>query len=200
MADFTGLNADKRERIINTALTVFGQNGYKKAAAAEIAQEADMQKGMLFHYFASKKDLYLYLIDYCVNVMGCEMDKRLDSFPDVFDKMKAATGIEMSLSGEYPAIARFLASLYRENDDDVKAEIERYIEDGIYLKTGWLLEGCDLSKFKDGVNPVTLEMFLIWAMEGFFDCVRFEDDTTVINGFVWEFYKNLDVMKKYLYK
>ena len=60
---FYSLSQDKQQRIINAAYKVFALNSYKKAPMSEIANEAEISKALLFHYFRNKKDLYLYLWD-----------------------------------------------------------------------------------------------------------------------------------------
>ena len=60
---FYSLPQDKQQRIINAAYKVFALNSYKKAPMSEIANEAEISKALLFHYFRNKKDLYLYLWD-----------------------------------------------------------------------------------------------------------------------------------------
>ena len=37
-------------------------------ATNEIVKEADISKGLLFHYFKNKKGLFLYLYDYCIEL------------------------------------------------------------------------------------------------------------------------------------
>ena len=61
---FFSLKPEKRERIINAALKEFAKNGYDKASTNEIVKESGISKGSLFNYFISKKELYLFLLDY----------------------------------------------------------------------------------------------------------------------------------------
>lgn len=48
---FLHLPDDKRTTIINAALRVFSQYGYKKSPMNEIAAEAGISKSLLFYYF-----------------------------------------------------------------------------------------------------------------------------------------------------
>ena len=60
---FFALPIEKQRRIINAAYRVFSENSYKKAPMSEIAEEGNISKSLLFHYFTNKKDLYMYLWD-----------------------------------------------------------------------------------------------------------------------------------------
>jgi len=59
---FENLNNQKKQRIINAALAEFAQKKYDYASTNSIVKKAQIGKGMLFHYFGNKKNLYIYLI------------------------------------------------------------------------------------------------------------------------------------------
>jgi AcrR family transcriptional regulator len=48
---------DRREQILDAALRVFAQKGFVRATNKEIAQEAGITPGLIYHYFESKEDL-----------------------------------------------------------------------------------------------------------------------------------------------
>ena len=53
---------DMRKRIIEAAITVAAQSGFTQATTKEIAREADCSEGIIYHYFASKHDVFLAVI------------------------------------------------------------------------------------------------------------------------------------------
>jgi AcrR family transcriptional regulator len=57
MARTPTLVEDRREQIIEAALRVFAQKGFVRATNKEIAQEAGITPGLIYHYFESKEDL-----------------------------------------------------------------------------------------------------------------------------------------------
>ena len=58
---FNSLSDERKKKIINGAMKCFSIHGYGKASMADIAKEAAVSKALLFHYFETKKDLFLYL-------------------------------------------------------------------------------------------------------------------------------------------
>lgn len=50
---------EKRERIIVAAMQEFVK-GYRNASTDRIVQSADISKGLLFHYFGTKKKLFFF--------------------------------------------------------------------------------------------------------------------------------------------
>ena len=70
---FFDIPKEKQDRIINAALQVFSQNGYRHAGTDEVVRRAGISKGLLFHYFESKLGLYIFLYDYAVRYMLLEL-------------------------------------------------------------------------------------------------------------------------------
>jgi AcrR family transcriptional regulator len=75
---FYNLPQDRQKQIINGALKVFSASSYHQASTIDIAREAGVSKGLLFHYFNNKKELYLYLYEYCINLGANELEKNRD--------------------------------------------------------------------------------------------------------------------------
>ncbi|MCL2193139.1 MAG: TetR/AcrR family transcriptional regulator, partial [Treponema sp.] len=58
---FLKLDDEKRDRILNAAMKEF-RYGYVKASTDIIVKEAGISKGLLFHYFGTKEQLYTFLV------------------------------------------------------------------------------------------------------------------------------------------
>jgi AcrR family transcriptional regulator len=48
---------DKRRAILRAAITVFAHHGYHTSRVADVAREAGVAYGLVYHYFGSKEDL-----------------------------------------------------------------------------------------------------------------------------------------------
>jgi TetR/AcrR family transcriptional regulator, cholesterol catabolism regulator len=48
---------ERREQLIDTALTVFAQKGVQGATVKDLAEAAGVAPGLMYHYFRSKEDL-----------------------------------------------------------------------------------------------------------------------------------------------
>ena len=57
MTDRSIAEADKRTRILDAAIRVFAEHGYHGARVSDIAEDAGVAHGLLYHYFASKDDV-----------------------------------------------------------------------------------------------------------------------------------------------
>jgi TetR/AcrR family transcriptional regulator, fatty acid metabolism regulator protein len=49
--------ADRREQLLRAAVRVFAERGYHQARVGDIAEQAGVAHGLLYHYFSSKEDV-----------------------------------------------------------------------------------------------------------------------------------------------
>lgn len=54
---------DRREQIIDAAIRVFSEKGFARATNKDIAREAGITTGLIYHYFNSKEDLLSAVIE-----------------------------------------------------------------------------------------------------------------------------------------
>lgn len=57
------MKKDTRELLIDSAFSSFYKNGYQGAKIAEILKEVGINKGSMYHFFKSKKELGLAVVD-----------------------------------------------------------------------------------------------------------------------------------------
>ena len=201
MDGFFNIRAEKQEHIINAALAVFSRNGYKKASIADIAQEAGIAKGMINYYFGSKKNLYLYLVEFCGNLVMEQIGSHGDGqVQDFFDNMKMLIHRKMEMVKEHPALFSFLASAYSEQAKEVTDEISQILSDSMKQREGWLYGGVDISRFKDDVDPLLIDKFLVLVSERFSDNMQSRLLLDEVESLVKDIYTMIDLMKKYFYK
>src|SRR5690625_127103 len=65
----SNLESKRKDGILNAALKEFATKGFDDASTNVIAKESGISKGLLFHYVNSKKDLFLFLYDYCTDMI-----------------------------------------------------------------------------------------------------------------------------------
>ena len=63
MARTANIIEDRREQIMDAALRVFAQKGFTRATNREIAREAGVTSGLIYHYFDSKDALLKTIIE-----------------------------------------------------------------------------------------------------------------------------------------
>ena len=126
MRKFLSLPQEKQDRIVTAAMTLFGEVGYKKAYISEIAAASGISKALVFHYFGSKKGLYAYLVYYTGKIMLTEGQEKSDTpDKDFFERAIITIKFRLSVKSRYPAMSKFVESVYGEDDPEVTSDIER---------------------------------------------------------------------------
>lgn len=163
---FFNLETEKQDRIINAAIKEFAQKGYDKASTNEIVKEAEISKGLLFHYFGNKKLMYLFLFDYCYERIADEFYEKIDlAERDFFNRIRQAVLIKMDLLNKYPEIFKFIEEAYFEDSIDVKAELEKKIKELNDINLGKIYEGIDLSKFREDMDIKKILKIISYTFE-----------------------------------
>ncbi|WP_168123520.1 TetR/AcrR family transcriptional regulator [Paenibacillus sp. HB172176] len=164
---FHTIDREKQVRILNAAMKEFGAKGYQAASTNEIAKEADISKGILFHYFTSKKDLYLYLFDYAVREVSEGIHSKVDKEErDLFVKLRKMAEAKLEIFNRYPDIFEFLKSACSDDDKVVMGEIDALMKETAANEFKNLLHNVDLTSFKKRVDPMKAINVILWSLEG----------------------------------
>jgi len=165
---FFALPQDKQDRILNAGYRVFSQNSYKKSPMNEIALEADISKSLLFFYFKNKKEFYVFLMQTaadttrkCLIQSGCYQET------DIFEMMYKALEAKIRLMRQYPDMSNFSLKAYYEEDEKVKAEIQKIIAPFTKLSTNTTIPPLDPSVYKEGIDLRLMYQDMYLASEGY---------------------------------
>jgi AcrR family transcriptional regulator len=60
--------------VVNSAMTLFAQNGYAHTTTRAIAKEAGISTGLMYHYFNGKENLLQAVFDTCMDIIDAELD------------------------------------------------------------------------------------------------------------------------------
>ena len=77
---FEVIRVEKKALIMDVALHLFANQGYKAATISEIARHAGISKGLMYNYFSSKDDLLSAIIDNSVNELYSSFDLNKDGY------------------------------------------------------------------------------------------------------------------------
>jgi len=204
---FLALEPEKQERILNAAMAEF-LNGYKKASTDNIVREAGISKGILFHYFGTKENLYNFLVDYAVETVQKEYLDLINTHqPDILDSIWQLSLLKGELSQRYPTMFEFLTRVYIDDKDcPAKVHLQRFY--AIQAKMMQDIHAhCDKSLFKDDISPEKAIEIITWAVTGFsqskVNMAGTDNLGAVIANyeeFLNEFKAYLEILRKCFYK
>ena len=161
---FWELKKEKQDRMINSALKVFSQYGYKHASTDEIVKGAEISKGLLFHYFESKIGLYAFLYDYATRFVALELTANVDEnrYYELYKQILTAKANSMS---QYPYIFLFLNKADEENDNDAVSVISERREKYQRILHA-LKERADITAFAPGIDFEKVGVILDYTING----------------------------------
>lgn len=122
---FFDLKKEKQDRMINAALKVFAQKGYRHASTDDIVREAAISKGLLFHYFGSKLGLYTFIYEYSVRYMVLELKTAVpEKETDLFAVLKQIEFAKIQALKGYPYMQQFLNRTMGEDVSEALIAVE----------------------------------------------------------------------------
>lgn len=158
----------KHNQIMTAAAALFAKQGYKKTTVDEIVAGADISKGLFYHYFKNKKELYLCLYNTYVDILSDAVRQKVDlSETDFFLRLKQLACIRLDFFLKYPNLWGFLYSAYYECHSDVEPLIKE--KNSTLLKNAYSGSAANISwdKLKKGVTPDKAIEIVTWIAEGF---------------------------------
>ena len=200
MDKFLALTEEKRTAILNAALQCFGKFGYEKASINDIAVAAHISKASVFQYFGSKKQLYIYLLEYCKKIIEGIFDKEaLDSQTDLFDRIMTSSKIEMESFKTQHFILQFISSVWEETSPDVLDSLAILTEETCKFRNDMILREDDALKFKNPEDAGPVFQMLLLMAEGY--AARYRGaDTFDFDTVMDDFQKNIAILRKNFYK
>ncbi len=198
---FFALPDEKRERIINAALKCFAKGGYKHTVTDDIAAQAEISKGLLFHYFENKKGLYEYLFEYSMQFVGERLrDVSALEGDDFFNIIQASTQAKTDIMKSYPYLFDFVTGAYYDESAPLTGCIEQLYAEVIKKSTQLMLRQVDRSKFRNDVDVEMLLSMVFWMADGFMLRRQRAGDIHDLDGISAQFSKAMEEMRRAFYK
>jgi AcrR family transcriptional regulator len=114
MTTETDFRSDKRNRILDSAIIVFARTGFHRARVSDIAREAGIAYGLVYHYFKNKEE-----------ILNTIFEERWSGFLEAVD---AIVDSPQTSEAKLVAVASMILSACRDRPEWVKVlvlEIQR---------------------------------------------------------------------------
>jgi AcrR family transcriptional regulator len=157
--------SDKRRLILDAAVRVFARQGFHACRVSDIADEAGVAYGLVYHYFASKDEVLDTLF--------------LERWEVMLELIRAVDADEIPVREKLGAIASFIVDSYRHDPDLMKViivEVTRAansfgnthiatIREAYELIGGMISQAQEQGVFKPEIDPRFAAMAFYGAIE-----------------------------------
>jgi len=157
----TRIQQKNRETILDAALEVFAQHGFRGAPLDMIAAQAGLSKPNLLYYFPSKEAIHVTLLS---QLMDTWLDplRDLDADGDPIAELRAYVRRKLELSRDYPRQSRLFANEIVQGAPRMQTalatDLKALVDEKSAIIAGWSKAG----RIAD-VDPHHL-IFSIWAL------------------------------------
>lgn len=157
----TKIQQRNSETILDAALEVFSQHGFRGATLDQIAEVAGLSKPNLLYYYPSKEAIHVALLS---GLLDTWLDplRAMDPEGDPVEELLAYVRRKLELSRDFPRESRLFANEILQGAPRIRAAIEgdlhALVQEKAAVLTRWMDEG-RIAR----VHPVHL-IFSIWAL------------------------------------
>ena len=210
-SNFEALPSDKKKRILDAAFREFGRYGYKKTSIEQIAKQANISKGMVFHYFHNKVHLFEYLtkhaFDFFMEWLATIMEQTKGL--DFIEQYRFTTKLKMSAYMKKPQLFEFNSMLFL-NPENIKISplVENLYQEIMQLRQSIIVgfkNSSQTDNFLDTIDKEKTKTYIGYLIDGYIQHLLSDIagsaliDLSLDNYWV-EFDELLDDLKHLFYK
>ena len=156
----TRIQNEKREIILEAALEVFSNHGFRGATIDQIAEAAGMSKPNLLYYFRRKEDIHLTLLQRLLDTWLAPL-RELDDIGDPITEIRSYIRRKLEMARDFPRESRLFANEMLQGAPRMtpilEGDLKRLVDEKADVIKGWIRAG-KIAK----VDPYHL-IFSIWA-------------------------------------
>ncbi len=177
MSEFLSKVDARRNRILEAALVEFADKGYRKASTNTIVREAKVSKGLLFHYFISKKDLYIYIFKHAKDTINKDLFAKVNfADRDVLNRLYLATTVKIESYTKHKLFARIFEKHEMVTDKEILKETKAIIVHNTEEAFEKVFNNIDYYLFNEVINIDRSLEVMKWTIE------RITDDWKVTHN------------------
>jgi TetR/AcrR family transcriptional regulator len=149
-----------RERILDAALDVFSQHGFRGATLDQIAETAGLSKPNILYYFRGKEDIHVALLNGLMDAWLAPM-REIDPAGDPMDELLRYVRRKLEMSRAFPRESRLFANEIIQGAPRMAPNLESGLKP-LVDETAALIESWVAAGRLAPVDPRHL-IFSIWA-------------------------------------
>lgn len=166
MAQERNRGAEKRERILQSAIKVFARKGFYNTRVSEIARTAGVADGTIYLYFKNKDDILISIFTDRIGKLNDEMERQLATLETAGEKIQRIVSIQLGLLRGHKDLAEVITINLRQSNRFLKQYaapgFNRYLD----IIAGVIQGGQEEGDFRKDISPRVAACSLFGALDG----------------------------------
>jgi TetR/AcrR family fatty acid metabolism transcriptional regulator len=154
-----------RERIINSAKTLFAEQGYQKTTIVDISKRAGLSEAALYDYFQGKEDLLLTIPDLWVSELVRDLEEQLFGVKGSVNKLRKYLWWYMRRVEQSPLDAKIVYLFLKTNSNFLNTEVYSNVKNFYSYLVEIFEEGRKSGEMKADLNPRAARDIFVGTMD-----------------------------------
>jgi len=154
-----------RERIINSAKTLFAEQGYQKTTIVDISKRAGLSEAALYDYFQGKEDLLLTIPDLWVSELVRDLEEQLFGVKGAVNKLRKYLWWYMRRVEQSPLDAKIVYLFLKTNANFLNTEVYSNVKNFYSYLVEIFEEGRKSGEMKANLNPRAARDIFVGTMD-----------------------------------
>lgn len=157
--------SDKREKITQAAIKVFGRKGFFNSRISDIAKEAKVADGTIYLYFNNKYDILLSLFEDEIHKLIEEVREAIYQESDPKQMLRIFALHHLQLVVEKKELAEVLQMELRQSNQSVKEYRNTKFVEYVDIISTIVRKGKDLQVFREEILPGVIKRAFFGALD-----------------------------------
>ena len=154
-----------RERIINSAKTLFAEQGYQKTTIVDISKRAGLSEAALYDYFQGKEDLLLTIPDLWVSELVRDLEEQLFGVKGAVNKLRKYLWWYMRRVEQSPLDAKIVYLFLKTNANFLNTDVYSNVKNFYAYLVEIFEEGRKSGEMKPDLNPRAARDIFVGTMD-----------------------------------
>ncbi|GKX28826.1 TetR family transcriptional regulator [Vallitalea longa] len=156
------LSNERVQRIINHGFEEFSKQSYEKSSTNQIVKNAGVSRGLLYHYFKDKEELYDFLIYYSIKIVMNELEKKIDwNNTDFLYRIRNVIILKLEIIENYPYLFEFHDKIDKKKIAKYSYEVEGEIPKFREKFYNYNLDFCNVKSGVDIDKMINVTRFVV---------------------------------------
>ncbi len=156
---------EKRANIVDAAVEVFAEKGYRSARISDIARRAGVADGTIYLYFRNKEDLLLTIFEEKMEELLASIEAAVRAAPEPISQVRAYARFHFDAIRNQPALAQVLQVELRQSSRFVREYRPERLWQYLDVFQQIVRQGQQTGVFRDDVDAFLVK----WAFFGALD-------------------------------